>query len=761
MFSNSNKYLQFVAAFLATAFTILQGIDWLFSKLDLEWDYYYILLSILLIAFLIGAFILYSRRKKTEKKEGKEPETNGKKKTGRKILPYLNVGITILLAIFFIYYFQKGRSDENLLENKLPQIISAYENNEMLTVYRETKKLLDEENDNPIVRNYFNKVTEKVSIYTEPANVSISFKLVSDTLDVWEPLGSSPIDSIQVPWARIDLKFKFEDREYNEYTHPYYLINGSNIFVLPKSGDVPTDHRIFLGGSKSLAFPGIDHLPKVKIGAYSMSRLEVTNKEYKAFVEAGAYEDRSYWDFPVIVDGEELTFKNTIGQFVDKFGQPGPANWSYGNFPDGQDDYPVTGISWYEAMAFAKFKGLSLPNLYQWNHAARLSWASQFVPNSNFSQNQLVDVGSLDSENPNGLYDIAGNVREWVINSVNDKAHKKAILGGAFTDAPYFFNDFYGQNALDRSIGNGMRLVKNMEDYGKDLDVPESEIAIEVRDFLNEEPVSDDVFEIFRAQFDYKSKPLNATTMNSGISAGSYTADRFEISSPYEENAVLPGYVFYDSTWTDTLKPIIFFPGSGAIHLTNTELMIRNNLEFFAYLMNEGYAIFLPIYLGTYEREDDLKSDYPNDSEFYKDHVISWGKDYKRTIDYIASRDDMDMQNFSYYGVSWGGFMANILLAIDDRVKNSVLYVAGLTFQRSKNEVEAYHYTSRIKIPVLMLNGKFDQFFPLETSQIPMYELLGTKKEDKKHYIFETGHFVPKEELIREHLAWLNKYEAE
>jgi pimeloyl-ACP methyl ester carboxylesterase len=79
--------------------------------------------------------------------------------------------------------------------------------------------------------------------------------------------------------------------------------------------------------------------------------------------------------------------------------------------------------------------------------------------------------------------------------------------------------------------------------------------------------------------------------------------------------------------------------------------------------------------------------------------------------------------------------------------------------ERSKKEVESYHYTSRVTIPVLMLNGEFDQFFPLETSQIPMFQLLGTPDEDKEHYVAKTGHFVPREILISKHLDWLKKYE--
>ena len=102
--------------------------------------------------------------------------------------------------------------------------------------------------------------------------------------------------------------------------------------------------------------------------------------------------------------------------------------------------------------------------------------------------------------------------------------------------------------------------------------------------------------------------------------------------------------------------------------------------------------------------------------------------------------------------------MANILLAFDERVKAAVLNVAGLCFQETYEEIESYLYTPRIKCPIIMLNGKYDVFFPMETSQKPMYDLIGTETEHKKHYVYPSGHYVPKKELIAEHLNWLNKY---
>ena len=95
---------------------------------------------------------------------------------------------------------------------------------------------------------------------------------------------------------------------------------------------------------------------------------------------------------------------------------------------------------------------------------------------------------------------------------------------------------------------------------------------------------------------------------------------------------------------------------------------------------------------------------------------------------------------------------------LEDRIKVSVLYVAGLKYSGPFPEVDPFNYVSRVKIPTLMLNGKYDADFPYETSQKPLYELLGTKEQNKHQFIYESGHFVPRNELIKETLDWLDKY---
>nr|NIP56995.1 hypothetical protein [Gemmatimonadota bacterium]NIR77386.1 hypothetical protein [Gemmatimonadota bacterium]NIT85896.1 hypothetical protein [Gemmatimonadota bacterium]NIU29722.1 hypothetical protein [Gemmatimonadota bacterium]NIU34764.1 hypothetical protein [Gemmatimonadota bacterium] len=85
----------------------------------------------------------------------------------------------------------------------------------------------------------------------------------------------------------------------------------------------------------------------------------------------------------------------------------------------------------------------------------------------------------------------------------------------------------------------------------------------------------------------------------------------------------------------------------------------------------------------------------------------------------------------------------------------------GLASDRFLPEVDPFNFLPYVRTPVLMLNGEYDVVFPLETSQRPMFELLGTPPGDKKHHVTPASHLVPRDELIRETLDWLDRYLGE
>jgi len=174
--------------------------------------------------------------------------------------------------------------------------------------------------------------------------------------------------------------------------------------------------------------------------------------------------------------------------------------------------------------------------------------------------------------------------------------------------------------------------------------------------------------------------------------------------------------------------------------------------------MKSGRVLIHPIYKSTFERGDEVVTDYPNLTSAYREHVIAWAKDVKRTVDYVYTRSDVDQQRLAYVGVSWGSGMAPIYLAVEPRFMAAVLFVCVFYGQASSADVEAINFAPHVTIPVLMLNGRFDFFLPEDTTQVPLFQLLGTPAANKRRVVYDTGHNIPRPDLIRESLDWLDRH---
>ena len=72
--------------------------------------------------------------------------------------------------------------------------------------------------------------------------------------------------------------------------------------------------------------------------------------------------------------------------------------------------------------------------------------------------------------------------------------------------------------------------------------------------------------------------------------------------------------------------------------------------------------------------------------------------------------------------------------------------------------MDALNYAPRVRIPMLMLNGRYDFETPYETAQRPLFDLVGSPAEHKRHRVFESGHALPLEDVAGEILPWLDHY---
>jgi dipeptidyl aminopeptidase/acylaminoacyl peptidase len=169
-----------------------------------------------------------------------------------------------------------------------------------------------------------------------------------------------------------------------------------------------------------------------------------------------------------------------------------------------------------------------------------------------------------------------------------------------------------------------------------------------------------------------------------------------------------------------------------------------------------------PVYKGTFERINGIPPGFnrwDTQTHEYVDYLAKLVKDFKRSLDYLETREEIDMDKLAYYGYSWGGVMGQIILAVEDRLKVSILSLGGMRQEPYRSEANPVNYVTRVKIPTLMLNGKYDvSFYPYETSVKPMFDLLGTPEEHKDLKLYESDHFIPRNELIKEILNWLDRY---
>ena len=599
-----------------------------------------------------------------------------------------------------------------------------------------------------------------ISIVTDPPGAAASACFYGDPAGAWMALGHTPLEGIPYPRGLTRLRLELPGRRTvndlvwnlaKPLTNAMDEEAGVWRYTLRRPGELPEEMEEVPTGGFPIYMPGLDHLQTERTGAFLMDRHPVTNREYRRFMKDGGYAREELWREPFADHDREVPRAEAMARFLDAVGQPGPATWELGEYPAGEDDHPVAGVSWYEAAAYAAWANKQLPTVFHWSRVAFPFVTSQIAPLANLSGRATVPIGSTHSVNRFGVHDLAGNVREWVVNAI-DRGGERFILGGGWNDPGYAFVDAYAQPSFDRSPSNGFRCMRPLEPDPNLANLSRS-IEVPFRDFHVEKPVSDEVFGIILRQFHYDRVPLDAVVTGDQTSpTGRWQTIQFTGAYGGER---LEAHLFLPSRGRPPYQTVVLFPGSQALHTRVFNLAEIRRLDF---LIRSGRAMLLPIYKGTYERGDELKSDYPETTAFYRDHVLMWGKDLGRAIDYIESRADLDADRVAYFGTSWGGALGGILPAVERRIKVNVLYVAGLSFQRALPEADQLNYITRVTQPTLMLNGALDFFFPAETSQRPMFDLLGTPPEHKKRLTYPRGHTVPKPDLIRESLAWLDRY---
>ena len=193
---------------------------------------------------------------------------------------------------------------------------------------------------------------------------------------------------------------------------------------------------------------------------YWIDTYPVTNEKYRAFILADGYVNQTYWS----KEGWKWKTEHSITV---------PEYWNDTKW--NKAGYPVVGVSYYEAEAYARWAGKRIPTEQEWEKAARgedgreYPWGNEFDKNKcNSSEAGLRDTTPVtqyaNGVSPNGCYDMAGNVWEWCENWYNETKGWRVLRGGSWNFFPgnLRVSDRFLFDAVYRFFIIGFRLAQDI-----------------------------------------------------------------------------------------------------------------------------------------------------------------------------------------------------------------------------------------------------------------------------------------------------------
>jgi pimeloyl-ACP methyl ester carboxylesterase len=208
-------------------------------------------------------------------------------------------------------------------------------------------------------------------------------------------------------------------------------------------------------------------------------------------------------------------------------------------------------------------------------------------------------------------------------------------------------------------------------------------------------------------------------------------------------------YLYLPKNASPPYQTVVYFPAGDAFHPRSSRDAALSSTDF---IIRSGRALLYPVYKGTYER---AQADVAG-LQASRELRIAQFRDLARSIDYLETRPDIDHARIGFHFVS--GDTGVILTALEPRFKVSVLQASGLSGQPAP-EFDPINFATRVRVPTLMINGRYDFELPVETAQDPLFDLLGLPSEDKRHVVLEGGHLPwHRQEVIDHVLAWLDRY---
>ena len=401
---------------------------------------------------------------------------------------------------------------------------------------------------------------------------------------------------------------------------------------------------------KTLFIPGYEGMPELDLKDYWIDQYEVTNRQFKAFVDQGGYQKHEYWKIDFVRDGKASLLGRGDGRnSAMQPGVPARRTGSEANIPRDKMTIPSPASVGTKPRPTRSLPARACrPSITGTGRQDRFPLRSSCQSATSTPPAEVFCRSAASRAWVRGAtYDMAGNVKEWIWTEA--ESGKRYVLGGAWDEPNYMFIDPDAQSPFLRASNIGFRCVKYIEPES----IPKVAMAAMPsprRDLSKEKPVSDEVFQAYRGLYSYDKTPLNATNGAFPSTDEDWKIERITYDAPYGNERAI-AYLFLPKKGKPPYQTVLFFPGSNALNLRKFTLYPTGTLDA---ILRSGRAVIFPVYKSTYERGDGMESDVSDTSSTWRDHVVMWAKDASRAIDYVESRPDLDHEHIAYYGVQLG-----------------------------------------------------------------------------------------------------------
>lgn len=683
------------------------------------------------------------------------------------------LGVLIIAGVGGWFFWRRANVKWAMAQvPQIEQLAKAQSFSEAYDLAVAAQKYLPED---PTIARLMPTISQTISVKTDPAGAQVYLKRYAPegSADIPRTLvGTTPINDLRIARGQYILYVEKSGYAKTERSISGAILHTGTFVVLPGPIDIQEkllpadkvpDRMVFVPrGDYRLVAWARPTEARVPLNDYFIDKYEVSNQDYKEFINAGGYLKKEYWQHSFVKDGKPLAREDALKEFKDRTGLPGPRDWSNQNFPEGKADFPVANITWYEAAAYAAFRGKQLPTIFQWEKAARdgntsvmassMPWGL-FYPGdtldrrANFNINGTMPVSSSEfGMSPFGSYNMAGNVSEWCRNQISTGF---AATGGAWSLPSYTFAQYATYPGFYSSDKLGFRCVLNSPGATGDQGAMHIETKDEIPVYA---PSSDADFNNWANYYRYDKTALDPQIVDVKETA-EWTRERITFNGADGERAI--AYLYLPKNYPRPLQVIHFAPaGDVARGLRSLPDSMEDRLAPFIKSGRAAFGVVINGYIERLRPQGYVRPD-PTTVEF-RERSVNWITDVRRGLDYLETRNEIDPTRIAFFGPSAGARIGLILAAVETRFRSVFLMGAGVTKEDLQTIAEAnpINFAPHIRGPKLMVSGRYDEDTPLKTQAEPLFKLL---RDPKRLVFYEGGHIPHWDFLVKTMNGWLDE----